>query len=159
MLYYVIRFFRIRGESERVARGFAFGLIVNFFPTFGFGVVISGVVARAFGGNMAAGLVGGSLLTFFWPALFYANIRMGSWIEQRRSPVQDPEDITEKTISALAWGQTFSIGAVVNCVLVGTAAYALLRVLYKRVRPGALAYLRRHARQHQRKFSLHHREL
>jgi hypothetical protein len=37
-LYNVILLCRIRGATERVARGFALGLIVNFFPTFGFGV-------------------------------------------------------------------------------------------------------------------------
>lgn len=156
VLFYVIRFFRIRGESERVARGFALGLIVNFFPTFGLGVLFSGVFARVFGGNVAAGLIGGSLLTFFWPVLFYANMRTGSWIEQRRNPIRDPTEITERTMSALAWGQTFSTGAIVNSLVAGAAAYLVLRLLYERTRPSALAYLRAHAREHQRKFSLHH---
>ena len=71
ILFNVIRFFRIRGTSEKVARGFALGMVVNFFPTFGFGVLISGFFARLFGGNTVAGFVGGSTLTFFWPLLFY----------------------------------------------------------------------------------------
>ena len=58
LVFNLIRLFRIRGQSERVARGFALGLIVNFFPTFGFGVLISGFFARLFGGNAIAGLVG-----------------------------------------------------------------------------------------------------
>ena len=76
-LYHVIRLFRLRAASEKVARGFALGLVVNFFPTFGLGVLISGFMARALGGNAVAGLVGGATLTFFWPLLFYLKIRVG----------------------------------------------------------------------------------
>jgi uncharacterized protein len=151
-LYKVIRLFRIRSASESVARGFALGLIVNFFPTFGFGVVISGFVARLFGGNAVAGLIGGATLTFAWPVLFYLNMRVGSLFRRPSIIVDELSDVTEKTISMLAWGKTFTIGAVVNSVLIGLATYLLLRLLYERVRPAALSYFRRHAKDHQQRF-------
>lgn len=108
VLFNVIRFFRIRGASEKVARGFSLGMVVNFFPTFGFGVLISGFFARLFGGNTVAGFIGGSTLTFFWPLLFYLNMRAGSWARNKRTPVEDPAAVTEQTINALAWGSTFA---------------------------------------------------
>jgi uncharacterized protein (DUF2062 family) len=151
-LFHLIRLFRIRAASEKVARGFALGLAVNFYPTFGFGVLISGFVARVLGGNLAAGLAGGALLTFAWPFLFYLNVRMGSWMRGRRPPLQDPSEVTEKTIDALVWGKNFTVGAIVNSLLVALAAYLLLRLIYHEIRPGALAWFRRHAREHQRKF-------
>jgi uncharacterized protein (DUF2062 family) len=150
-LFHLIRFFRIRGASEKVARGFSLGLIVNFFPTFGFGVLISGVFARLFGGNAIAGLAGGALLTFFWPVLFYLNMRTGGFF-LGRSRVSEFEEVVVESRSALVWGQTFTVGAIANSLLVGLCIYLLLRILYGRTRPAALAYFRRHARDHQRRF-------
>ena len=152
LLFHSIRLFRIRGQSERVARGFALGLIVNLFPTFGFGVLLSGFVARALGGNVVAGFVGGATLTFFWPVLFYLNIRVGTFFVAPIIPVDDLSDVTEKSTSALVWGQTFLWGAIVNSVIVGGLVYGIMRLVYARVRPHALAFFRGHAREHQRRF-------
>jgi uncharacterized protein (DUF2062 family) len=154
LLYRLIRFFRIRSATEKVARGYALGLIVNFFPTFGFGVVISGFLARLLGGHPVAGLIGGATLTFAWPFLFFLNVRVGSFF---LPPPEELADLTEKSLKALAWGKTFTVGAVFNSLLVGLAVYLLLRVLYERTRPAALAWFRRHARDHQRRFRRPHR--
>lgn len=151
-LFHSIRLFRIRGQNERIARGFALGFIVNFFPTFGFGVLISGFVARAFGGNAVAGLVGGALLTFFWPVLFYLNMRIGRFFVKPPIVVDELADVTEKTVSTLVWGQTFMAGAIVNSIIFGGTAYFILRLLHWRIRPIALGYFRHHSRDHQRRF-------
>jgi uncharacterized protein len=150
-LYNGILLCRIRGATERVARGFALGLIVNFFPTFGFGVFISGFFARMFGGNMAAGIVGGGLLTFVWPILFYVNIRMGSVFQAPVVPLEELEDVTERTISTLVWGTTFAIGALINAILVGLTVYFVLLLLYDRMRPKMLDWFRTKARDHQQR--------
>lgn len=151
-LYQVIRLFRIRAASEKVARGFALGSIVNFFPTFGFGVLVSGFVARALGGNAVAGLAGGAVLGFFWPLLFFLNLRVGSLFYRPPIVVEDVDDLTESKMSALVWGKTFTVGAVLNSLLVGLLFYGALRLLYAGVRPHMLAYFRHHAKDHQRRF-------
>lgn len=148
----LIRLFRIRGQSERVARGFAFGLIVNFFPTFGFGVIVSAALARVLGGSVVAGLVGGASLTLLWPLLFYVNLRTGSLLFRPAVAIDHFEDVTPRTMDALLWGQAFTVGAIVNGAVSSLVAYVLLRLGYRQVRPGALAYFRRHARDHQRRF-------
>ncbi len=150
----MIRLFRIRVHSERVARGFALGFVVNFLPTFGFGVLISGFVARLFGGNVVAGFVGGASMTFFWPLLFYLNMRTGSLFVRPPLVIDELDDVTERSINALVWGQTFTFGAIVNGLLAGLSVYLVLRLVYRQIRPGALAYFRRHARDHQRRFRL-----
>jgi uncharacterized protein len=149
-LYHFIRFFRIRADSEKVARGFALGLIVNFVPTFGFGVVISGFLARLFRGNVVAGFVGGALLTFFWPVLFVLNVKTGSFLMNSRPPVEDVSELTEKTMTAFMWGRSFTLGTVVNCVVFGLMAYFIVLIAYHRVRPGMLAFFRHHARRWRR---------
>ena len=146
----MIRLFRLKAESERVARGFALGLVVNFFPTFGFGVLISGFVARLFGGNAVAGLVGGATLTFFWPVLFYLNVKAGSLLLQSRTPIAEVAEVTERAVKALVWGRAFTYGAVFNSLLVGLSVYLILRLMYHQIRPGMLTYFRRHARDYRR---------
>jgi len=152
VIYYTIRLFRIRSTTEHIARGFAMGLIVNFFPTFGLGMLISGFLAKAVGGSAIAGLVGGAALGFAWPALFYLNMRTGSIFLSPPIPVEDFDDVTPKVIDTLLWGKTFTAGAIINSVLVGLAAYLAVLLLYHRVRPAVLAWFRRHAREHQGRF-------
>ena len=151
-LYHLIQLFRIKRQDEKVARGFSLGLIPNFFPTFGFGVLISGFFARAFGGNAVAGVVGGALLTFAWPVLFYLNMKVGHHFVKPPIIVDDLEDVTEKTIDALVWGHTFTVGAIINSILICGFAYVTLRLIHWRLRPVALAYFRHHARDHQSRF-------
>jgi uncharacterized protein (DUF2062 family) len=152
LVYQAIRLTRLRGASEKVARGFAVGLVVHFFPTFGLGVLISGFLARLAGGNFVAGLVGGAILGFAWPLLFLLNLWTGSLLFEPARQVPDLEQMTEKALKALVWGQTFMAGALINSLVVGGVVYLLLRLLYEETRPAALAYFRRHAREHQRRF-------
>lgn len=147
ILHQMIRFFRLSGSREKGARGFAIGLACNFYPTFGLGAVISGFLARLVGGNVIAGFIGGSTLAFFWPLLFYANMRVGSLFVRPPIIVDDLEDVTVPNMCALAWGQTFAIGSVINSLAAALVAYFAFLALYQRIRPGALRWLRRKVRQ------------
>lgn len=146
VLLHALRFFRLRDSQERAARGFAIGFTCNFFPTFGIGGFISGFLARLFGGNMVAGFIGGSLLAFFWPLLFYLNIRVGGLFLQPAIVVDELDDVTPQAISALVWGQTFAVGAIINSVLAGAISYIAFLLLYERIKPRALDWLRRRLR-------------
>jgi uncharacterized protein (DUF2062 family) len=148
----VIRFFRLRHTTEQIARGFAVGLTPNFFPTFGFGFLLSALLARLVGGNAAAGIVGGLVLTFFWPLLFFLNMQTGSFFINPRILIADLDDVTEKNIEALLWGPAFTVGAAVNCLIAGFVSYVLVVLFYHRARPGALAFFRRHAQRRPRPF-------
>ncbi|MFZ4682135.1 MAG: DUF2062 domain-containing protein [Terrimicrobiaceae bacterium] len=145
-LYQALRFFRLRDSRERGARGFAIGLACNFYPTFGLGAVISGFLAKLIGGNVVAGFIGGSTLAIFWPILFLLNMRVGSLFLRPPIVVDDLEDVTVTNINALVWGKTFAIGSVINSLLAALAAYFLFLLVYERIRPGALRWLRRRVR-------------
>lgn len=147
LLFHSIRFFRIQGSREKAARGFAIGLACNFYPTFGLGAFLSGFLARLINGNMAAGFIGGSLLAIFWPLLFYINIRVGGFFIRPPIVVDDLGDVTAQTVCALVWGKTFAIGAVINSLLAGFAAYFFFLLVYQRIRLPALRWLRHKARR------------
>jgi uncharacterized protein len=151
-IYYSMRLFRLRGSTERIARGFAVGLIVNFFPTLGFGVFISGFVARLLGGNLIAGVLGGLTLTFVWPFLFYLNMLTGGWVRGRMI-IRSPEELTDERMNALVWGQTFTTGAVLNSLAAGFLVYLLLYWLLINYRLRGLARLYKLMKRHQREMS------
>ena len=142
LLYQAIRFFRLRGSKEKGARGFAIGLACNFYPTFGLGAVLSGFLAKLFGGNVVAGFIGGSTLAAFWPVLFLLNIRVGGFFIRPPIVVEDMDDVTPRTIDALVWGRTFAVGSIINSILAALIAYFAFIILYERARPAALAWLR-----------------
>ncbi len=147
LVLHAIRFFRLRGSREKGARGFAVGLACNFYPTFGLGAVISGFLAKAIGGNVVAGFIGGSTLALFWPLLFYINMQVGGAFLRPPIEVDDLGDVTVENVSRLVWGRTFLIGAVVNSLIAAAVAYFGFLLLYQRIRPAAMRWLRRQARE------------
>lgn len=140
-------FFRLSGSREKAARGFAVGLACNFFPTFGLGAFFSGFLARLCGGNVVAGFIGGSLLAVFWPVLFYLNMRVGSRFIRPPIVIDDLDDVTISNMCALSWGQTFAVGALLNGVLAGALAYGGFMILYQRLQPSALRWVRGRLRE------------
>ena len=150
IIFQAIRFFRLSGSREKGARGFAVGLACNFYPTFGLGALLSGFLAKLVGGNVVAGFIGGSMLAFFWPLLFYVNMRVGSLFLRPPIVVDDLGDITLQTVNRLVWGQTFLIGSLINSLIAATAAYFAFLLLYQRIRPHALRWLRQKARERHR---------
>jgi uncharacterized protein (DUF2062 family) len=145
-LFQTIRFFRLRGTPEKLARGFAIGLACSFYPTFGFGGFLAAFLARVLGGNLVAGFVGGTVLAFVWPLVFFLNIQTGGLFLRPPIVVDDLEDVTEQTVNALVWGQTFALGAAINSLVAAVAAYLVFLLVFERIRPSALNWLRQRVR-------------
>ncbi len=141
MHYHALRLFRVRDGAERAGRGFALGMVVNFFPTFGFGFLISGLLAKLCRGNFIAGLAGGALLTPFWLVLFYLNMVVGGWLMDKVHTFT-LEQVTEATVQKHVWGTTFLVGAGVNSVVFGLIAYVFVTWLMQEHRVAVLKKFR-----------------
>lgn len=57
----LLRFIRLRGAPEEIAKGFALGVFVSFTPTYGVQMVTSVVVAGFLGWNRLAAYMAASL--------------------------------------------------------------------------------------------------
>ena len=149
--YHAPRLFRVRDGAERAGRGFAIGMVVNFFPTFGTGFLISGVLAKMCRGNFVAGLAGGASLTLFWPVLFYLNILVGEWV-MNRVDVATLDQATEAAVEKHVWGANFFAGAAVNSIVFGLLAYIVVTWLMQEHRIALLRKFRlwRPGRKHRR---------
>jgi len=136
-----LKFFRVHDDQRRIAWGFTLGMVINFFPTFGFGLAFSGIFARLCGGNMVAGLAGGVGLVAFWPLLFYLNFKTGDWLCGSSFQALTVDHAAFFQWKTIMWGQSFMMGAVFNGLVVGLVVYFMIQFLFKRLRPVGVRYL------------------
>lgn len=79
--YVMHRIRRLPDQPQRIARGFAAGIIVSFTPLFGFHFMSGVLVALLIRGNIVAALLGtfvGNPLTF--PFIAVLSVGLGRWI-------------------------------------------------------------------------------
>jgi hypothetical protein len=124
----------------------------QFLPDVRFGDDDFRIFGQGGRGSLVAGVIGGTILGFLWPFLFLLNMWTGSVFLAPPVVVNELDDVTPKTMDTLMWGTTFMTGAILNSVLVGGSVYLLIILVYHRIRPGVLAFLRRQSRYHQLRF-------
>ena len=97
--YVMHRIRRLPDQPQRIARGFAAGIIVSFTPLFGFHFMSGVLVALLIRGNIVAALLGtfvGNPLTF--PFIAVLSVGLGRWIlgvEGRFQPHRILEEFTK----------------------------------------------------------------
>ncbi len=69
--YLFLRFVRFRSDPVHVARGFALGIFLGIFPTFGIGIIGALLIASLLRWNLAAAALGALVMNrvtgpFFW---------------------------------------------------------------------------------------------
>ena len=81
--YHYFRVVRLEDSPEKVAAGFAFGVFVGIFPTFGLGIIIAVLASGILRINKAAAIIGSMVMNpwtspFFWALSFMSgSIMMG----------------------------------------------------------------------------------
>ena len=70
--YVYLKVVRIDDSPEKVARGFAFGVIIGIFPTFGLGLIIAALMAGPLRINKAAAIIGTLVMNPWTSPLFWA---------------------------------------------------------------------------------------
>lgn len=146
--YYFIRLFRQKASPHQVAKGLMIGFIANWYPTFGFGPIISAGIARAARANVIAAVVGGVISTPLWPILFIFNYQMGSLFVHKPVEATEIEDVrnteaVNDTVSSLQLGSMqFLTGALANTVLSSVITYIISYFLFKKYRMNILEKLK-----------------
>jgi len=79
--YHYLRLVRMNDSPEKVASGFAIGVAVGIFPTFGIGIVIVIFLAWLTNINKASAIIGSLVMNpwtspFFWAVSFFAGSLM-----------------------------------------------------------------------------------
>jgi len=79
--YHYLRLVRVNDSPEKVALGFAIGVTVGIFPTFGLGIVIVILLAWLTNINKASAIIGSLVMNpwtspFFWVLSFFTGSLM-----------------------------------------------------------------------------------
>lgn len=135
--YLYIRFLRMQGSPEAIARGLAAGAFAGSFPLFGFQTIIGIAIAAIFRGNKVMAAVGtwiSNPLTYV--PLIALNFHVGRWLLRlppNTAVLPSPADGLDKWMDL---GLSAMSAMMVGSFLVGIAAsvlayYSGLRVAYR----------------------------
>lgn len=146
--YYLIRLFRLKAGPHQVALGLSLGFIPNWFPTFGFGPVLSLGLAKITRVNVIAAVIGGIIGTPLWPVFFLFNYRVGGLFLKKPSEVNELEEVqyievVNDTVGSLQSGSLqFLTGALVNVLLSSLILYVIVYLIFKKYRTRILSKLK-----------------
>ena len=144
--YVYLRFLRLQGTSEQLARGLASGVFSGCFPLFGFQIIIGVGVATVVRGNriMAAAATWVSN-PFTYVPIFAFNYQVGHWL-LGGSATQTFDDL-DTLRSWMDMGTDVSVrlmlGSTVVGAVAGVASYFIGLPLIRRVRSRQSARLQR----------------
>lgn len=135
--YLYLKFVRLRGHPEELARGLAAGVFAGMFPLFGLQTIIGVAIALRIKGNplMAAGGTWISNPLTYLP-IYAFNYRLGSWILGR--PVvnlfTDVESMKTLIDTSADVGVALMLGSFVMGAIFGTVSYFAGLPLIRRAR-------------------------
>lgn len=112
------RLLLLRDKPERLSRGVALGVLMNFLPTFGFGTFIAFFLAPFLGANAPAAALGALAFKWAFPFFYLANLLVGS--RMAGVPFQAPRAVDVSVLGELT--AAFVAGSLVN----GAAAFLLV---------------------------------
>lgn len=142
----LIKFLRLKGAPRKIALGFAIGACVNFYPTFGIGVPLAGLLAGLAMASIPAGLLGDVAFKPLFPVFFYLNLVTGyifwprgyNHIHKIRV-----EHLEMKMATFYKLGKVFFAGALLNSLIMGTVLYAIVYFIMRKYRQPLLKMLMR----------------
>ena len=150
--YNLIRLFRLKSNPHQVASGVTIGFIPSWLPTFGLGPVLSVGLAKLVKANTVSALVGGVMGTLIWPLLFFLNYKIGSLLLDRKSRVDELDEVEyidaiEHTYTGIASshssGFIFLTGALFNILISSMLIYIIVYIMFKTYRVRVLHSIRR----------------
>lgn len=128
----LVRFVRLRGLPEEIAKGVALGIFIGMTPTFGFQMAIALFFAYLLKENRLAAILGVWITNPITAPFIYAiEYEMGR-ILMSLPRVHLPVELTVKAYAELGWDILFPmwLGGIISGLILGTLAYYLtLRVI------------------------------
>lgn len=123
----LVRFVRLRGLPEEIAKGVALGIFIGMTPTFGFQMAIALFFAYLLKENRLAAVLGVWITNPVTAPFIYAiEYEMGRII-MSLPRVQLPEELTVKAYAVLGWDILFPmwVGGIISGLILGSLSYYL----------------------------------
>lgn len=142
--YYLIKLCRLHDSPKSVAGGFAFGALVHFYPTFGFGGLLAVALSSLFRTNNVAATLSWAILSPLFPVLFYLNIVIGSiFFEPAERSLDRLIMVHVSWRDVMHLGKAFFIGALINGLIAAVIIWWLGYLVLKYNRKTILRFIRR----------------
>ncbi len=123
----LVRFVRLRGLPEEIAKGVALGIFIGMTPTFGFQMAIALFFAYLLKENRLAAVLGVWITNPVTAPFIYAiEYEMGRII-MSLPRVHLPEELTVKAYAVLGWDILFPmwVGGIISGLILGSLSYYL----------------------------------
>lgn len=123
----VVRFVRLRGLPEEIAKGVALGIFIGMTPTFGFQMAIALFFAYLFRENRLAALLGVWVTNPVTAPVIYAIEYEIGRILLHMDRVRLPSEFSWEAYSKLGWDIMFPlwVGGLIAGVILGALSYFL----------------------------------
>jgi len=123
----VVRFVRLRGQPEEVAKGVALGIFIGMTPTFGFQLAIALFFAYLLRENRLAALIGVWVTNpLTAPVIYTIEYEMGRiLLDMDRARL--PLEFTWEAYSKLGWDIMYPlwVGGILSGIILGALSYFL----------------------------------
>lgn len=141
--YKVLKILRLKDGSDKIAKGVALGIVFNFLPTFGLGLICAFLVAGLIRANQMAAVLSAILVKFGLPFFYLLNLAVGHIVVGHGLAASGTE-MPHFSFSELNWdgikklGWPFLIGSMINSLCAGMLTYFLVFRAVERYRNGRL---------------------
>lgn len=141
--YKILKILRLKDGSDRIAKGVALGIVFNFLPTFGLGLICAFLVAGLVRANQMAAVLSAILVKFGLPFFYLLNLAVGQIAVGQGLAIGGAEmphfsftEMNWEGIKNLGW--PFLIGSMINSLCAGILTYFLVFRAVERYRNGRL---------------------
>jgi len=122
-----VRFIRLRGTPEEVAKGFALGIFIGMTPTFGFQMAIAFFFAWIFRENKLAAILGVWITNPLTAPFIYASEYEIGRLLLGKDRLSLPTEYSFKALKNMSWDilLPLGLGSLIFAILFGAIFYAL----------------------------------
>lgn len=128
----ILKIIKGRGSSHQIAFGFAIGVFVGVFPTFGLGLIFTSALAVVIRFNLPASIVGGAISTnpLTTPLCIAASYKIGELLTGTKInlKISDSESIYYMS-NFKTFGLNFLIGNFALSLFLGIISYFIIKVM------------------------------
>ena len=128
----ILQIIKGRGSSRQIALGFAIGVFVGVFPTFGLGLIFTSALAVIIRFNLPASIVGGAISTnpLTTPLCIAASYKIGKLITGTKInlKISDSESIYYMS-NFKTFGKNFLIGNFLLSLFLSIISYFIVKAL------------------------------
>jgi len=123
--YYYLKYKRTKDTPKSIARGIAMGISLDFFPTFGLGLILAFFIAGLFKANRPAAVLAAIAGKWAIPFFYYLNYKIGKLFTGMgfvRYGAFDPKMMFQ-VINFKNLSYAFLVGSFINGIVVALVTY------------------------------------